>query len=101
MSRDEIVLLVSRALAVMWAVAALLDVTYVPEFLISAHHYATPAGVSSLGTSYLEMIHRIYVGALLIRIVVLSIATWLFWQCGPWVAGLLLPARDIRPGGEG
>jgi len=85
MSREEIVLLVSRALAVMQAAYALIDVTYVPAYLVSADHYGA--------AGYLGTIHRIEVFSLLIRIVGLSVQSWLFWRCGPWVAGLLLPAR--------
>ena len=84
MSRKEIVLLVSRALAVMQAAYALVDVTYVPAYLFSANHYAPDAG-------YLGTIHRIELAAMLFRIVGLAVLSWLFWRCGPWVAGLLLP----------
>ncbi len=86
MSRDEIVLLVSRALAVMQAAYALVDVTYVPGYLFSADHYGSAGG-------YLSTIHRIDIAEMLVRIVGLSFLSWLFWQCGPWVAELLLPAR--------
>lgn len=92
LSRNEIVLLVSRALAVMYAISALLDVTYVPEYLISLHHYSGVAG-----TSYLESIHRVYVGAMLFRIVGLSMLAWLFWGCGPWIARILFPVRETQP----
>lgn len=92
LSRDEIVLLVSRVLAVMYAITALLDVTYVPEYLVSLHHYS-----GGPGASYLESIHRVYVGALLFRIVGLSILAWLFWRCGPWIARILFPARETQP----
>ncbi len=85
MSREEIVLVVSRALAVMQAAYALVDVTYVPAYLVSANHYAAAEG-------YLGTIHRIELVAMLICIVGLSILSWLFWRCGPWVTGLLLPA---------
>ena len=84
MSREEIVLLVSRALAVMQAAYALVDVTYVPSYLVSANHYAVVDG-------YLGTIHRIELVAMLTRILGLSILAWLFWRCGPWVAGILLP----------
>jgi hypothetical protein len=84
MSREEIVLLVSRALAVIQAAGALLDVTYVPAYLFSANHYASDPG-------YLGMIHRIELISMLTRIVSLSVLAWPFWRCGPWVAGLLLP----------
>jgi hypothetical protein len=100
MSRDEVVLLVSRALAVMYAVSALLGVTEVPEYLFSAHHYTLPGGLFTFGESYLETIHRLEVASLLIRIVGHSVVSWLFWRCGPWVAGLLLPVRKTEPAAE-
>jgi hypothetical protein len=84
MSREEIVLLVSRALSIIQAASALLDVTYVPAYLFSANHYASDAG-------YIGTIHRIELVAMLARIVGLSVVAWLFWRCGPWVTGLLLP----------
>jgi hypothetical protein len=87
MSREEIVLLVSRAIAIIEAITALHYVTFVPDYLFSVNHYAPVPG-------YLGTIHRIEVISLLVRIVGLSVLAWLFWQCGPWVAGLLFPTRE-------
>jgi hypothetical protein len=92
MSREEIVQLVSRAIAIIQAITALLYVTFVPDYLFSENHYAQSSG-------YLGTIHRIEVVSLLVRIVGLSVLSWLFWRCGPWVAGLLFPARDAIPSG--
>ena len=97
MSRNEIVLLVSRALAVIQAVAALLDVTYVPQYLFSANHYTAPRDLIVPGASYLETIHHTELASLLVRVVGLSVLAWLFWRCGPWVAGLLLPKVEKDP----
>jgi hypothetical protein len=77
-------------LALIQAVSALLDVTYVPAYLLSASHYAGDGG-------YLGAIHRVELASMLIRIVGLSVLPWLFWRCGPWVAGLLLPVRKGEP----
>ena len=90
MSRNQIVLLVSRALAVIQAVSALFYVTSVPEYLYSLNHYGSVPG-------YIGTIHRIEALALLIRIVGFSILAWLFWRCGPWVSGILFPVREAEP----
>ena len=75
MSREEIVRLVSRALAVMYALGALLDVTYVPEYLFSAFRYV-PGG-------YIGEVRRVEATAFLVRLVGRAVIAWLFWRCGP------------------
>ena len=96
MSREETVLLVSRALAVLHAVYALMDLSYVPQYLFLAHHYTAPRNLILPGESYMETIHHMDLASLLARVVGLSVLTWLFWRCGPWLAGLFCPARQAE-----
>jgi hypothetical protein len=86
MTREEIVRLLSRALAVIQFVSALEEITYLPQRIFSAHHY------SGLGaSSYLQALYSFDVSTLFLRIAGLLVFAWVFWNCGPWIANLLLP----------
>ena len=95
MSQEEAVRLVSRALAVIQFVSAMEDITYLPSRMYSVHHYA------GLGAStYLQMSYSLDVSALFLRIAGLLILTWVFWNCGPRIARMLLPAAAEMEVGE-
>lgn len=84
MTREEIVRLISRALAVIQFVSALEEITYLPQRIYSVHHY--------LGTSsYLQTTYSLDVSSLFLRIAGLLTLAWIFWNCGPRIANLLLP----------
>jgi hypothetical protein len=86
MTREEVVRLVSRAIAVTQFVSALEEITYLPQRMFSAHHY------SGLGSaSYLQAIYSLDVSTLFLRIVGLLILAWVFWNCGPRIERMLLP----------
>ncbi len=84
-------------------VSALEDITYLPSRMYSAHHY------SGIGTSsYLQTSYSLDVGTLFLRIAGLLTLAWICWNCGTWVANLLLPAasktrtRELnQSGGDG
>lgn len=96
MTKEEVVRLVSRALAAIQFVTALEEMTYLPSRIFSAHHYS-----GGVGSSYLETSYRLDVSLLFSRIVGLLILAWLFWACGPWITRLFLPptdpAQDMKP----
>jgi hypothetical protein len=100
MKRKESVLLVSRALSLLWGVSALEEVTYLPERLHSFVHYVS--GGSFLGfsssDSYLSDSYRLAVVLLFIRIAIYLALAVVFWKCGPWVEGTLLPEIIDTPG---
>jgi hypothetical protein len=96
MSKKEVVLLVSRALAVIQFVTALLEITYLPERLLSLHHHESL--LASAGISDVEMYFRSYdqllIGLLFARIACLLVLALVFWNCSPWFERLLLPKRE-------
>jgi hypothetical protein len=95
MTRNEVVRLVSRAIAVIQFITALIEVTYLPSRMYSVHHYA------GLGAStYLQMSYSLDVSVLFLRIAGLLILTWVFWNCGPWISRMLLPV-EISDGPDG
>jgi len=89
MRRDEAVRLVSRALAVIQFVSAMEDITYLPSRMYSAHHYS---GIGT--TSYLQTTYNLDVGTLFLRIAGLLVLAWVFWNCGPRIARMLLPEEQ-------
>lgn len=89
MSKDRIVLLVSRAIAVIQCISALEEITYLPGRLLSLHHYSRSG--SSIGTDYFSSIQSLELSMLFLRIAGLLTLTWVFWQCGPWISKLLFP----------
>jgi hypothetical protein len=91
MSRKEAVLLVSRALAIFQFVYALLEITYLPERLISLFGHASAAGASGMD-DYFGSYNRVGVVFLLVRIGIQLVLTVVFWNCGPWIERVLLPA---------
>ncbi|HWE86921.1 MAG TPA: hypothetical protein VG267_18400 [Terracidiphilus sp.] len=92
MSRNEIVRLVSRALAVMQFISALYETTFLPERIYSAHHYVSAEHL--LGRTFIETLEQFYAAFVFARIAMFLILAWIFWQCGPRIARLLLPPDD-------
>jgi len=88
-SKDQILLLVSRAIAVIQCITAILEISYLPERLMSLHHYHCPGGI--LATDYLARQYSTAVAFLCFRIAALLVLAWAFWQCGPRLRAMLLP----------
>ena len=92
MSRREIVLLVSRAIAVFQGIAALMETfIYLPQemFLLTQRfmlHETYPG--AHTGLSQFEWIGLIFG---LLRLGILVLLTVLFWKCGPMIERLLSP----------
>jgi hypothetical protein len=93
MSRKEVVLLVSRALAVIQFVSAVLEITYLPERLLSFVHYVGFTGGSAMPGDYAATHYRVEIGFLFARIIFELVLTVVFWNCGPWVERTLLPSN--------
>ena len=93
---------VSRALAVIQAITAILDISYLPERLVALSRHIHEVDLLPLGSrliSYdasLVSEDRIYLAFLTFRIGLLCLATLLFWRCGPLVEKLL----DFSTGGS-
>ena len=98
MSRKEAVLLVSRALAIIQFVTALLDISYLPERFISLYHHERVVSVlATAGTdTYFQTLDRVGMVFMLMRIAGLLILTVVFWNCGSWFERVLLPKQEIH-----
>jgi hypothetical protein len=98
MSRKEAVLLVSRALAILQLIFALMELTYLPIRLISLNHHTTrvdvlgPSGYDDFWNGY----YRVDIGFMFARIVIYLVFAFVFWNCGPWIERVLLPKREIH-----
>ena len=95
MNRKAAVLLVSRALALIQGISALIETCYLPERLYAYLHYTHQvAQVSaSAGSVYLPNIYRVEVAFLFVRILIYLVLAVVFWKCAPWVESALLPER--------
>jgi hypothetical protein len=92
MSRRDAVLLAGRALALLFTVWALSDVSSLPERVIAYLHYANEATASSAATQYWRHYELIALGFLITRIIGFSLlAVWLR-KGGSEVEELLLPS---------
>ena len=99
MPRKEAVFLVSRALAVIWAIAALVEVCLLPQILFSAYRYLNLESVMDRSVLDASTYLAIYYGiilplALIVRISLYLVAAVLFWRCGPMVARLFEPPSN-------
>jgi hypothetical protein len=96
MDRKAAVLLVSRALALIQGICALIETSYLPERIHSFLHYAhaaTEAGVPG-SSLYLVNSYRVTVAFLFVRIVIYLVLAVVFWKCPSWVESSLLPERE-------
>ena len=87
MTKHEVVLLVSRTIAVIQCVTAMLEISYLPERFMALHHYGRHS--SWLAPDYLTSIYSLELSMLFFRIAGLLVLTWVFWKCGPWLRQLL------------
>lgn len=97
MTRDEAILLVSRALSIFLGIFGLQDATYLPERLFGYLHYvneARAAGAFGIGL-YLPAVYRIEVAFLFVRIAIYLLLAVVFWRCAPWIQNTLLPEREV------
>lgn len=96
MQKREVVRLISRVLAVFYAVFALYETTYLPERMFSYLHYTNEwrSAASPSAIAYLPMLYRITVGFLFVRIAIYLTLAMIFWKCAPWVERTLLPESD-------
>jgi hypothetical protein len=96
MSKREIVVLVSRALALTQAVYGIVGATYVPEEVIfltqrlKSHSVLVPVSLASEPQFYSLIFY-------ILRLVIITAAAVLFWKCGPRVSNWLLPELEPEP----
>lgn len=95
MQRREVILLVSRALALIQLITAFLDATYLPErFLSLIHHSRENATMSLPAGEYWQTYYQLEIVTLVVRVGALLMLSILFWNCGPWVERTLLPNSE-------
>jgi len=96
MSKKEAVLLVSRAFAMIQLISALLELTYLPDRLLSLHHYVDriSRSVASQQDFYLRSSYQFETAFLLARIAILLSFAFAFWFNGPWVERILSPKLE-------
>ena len=97
MSRREIVVLVSRALAIIQFVSVLELVISLlerlPTFLRAA---SFGSELQSAGLSHdFQIMQYTDMATMLVRIVTLVIIGIVLWECGPWIESKLLPAQKV------
>jgi hypothetical protein len=91
MSRKDVVLLASRALAVLFIVSALIETSYLPERLHSFLRYVNQEPASSSAVQYWRHAYLISLGFLIVRIIGFSLMGLWLRKGGPEVEELLLP----------
>jgi hypothetical protein len=95
MSRKELVLLASRAFALLLISWALVDVTYLPERLFALSHHVSQRSVLAT-PDYWSRYYLIITVFNVVRILALVLAAALFWRCGPRVESLFSPQQGNR-----
>jgi hypothetical protein len=102
MTRKDVVLLVSRALACIQAITAFIDASYIPSHFMTLHHYVQMArdaaslkdtGAFELAAYYVSL-ERVEIALFFGRIAFLMLMALVFWNCGPRIARFLLPERE-------
>ena len=91
MSRKELVLLVSRAFALLLITWALVEVTYLPERVFALSHHLRQSSVLATSRDYWSSYYLMLTGFNVVRMLALFFAAVLFWRCGPRVEALLSP----------
>lgn len=89
MSRKDALVLASRALALVFGVWALSEISYLPEILHSFLRYVNPDPGSSPAIQYWRHYYLIRLGFLVTRIVGYSLMARWFYKGGPEVEELL------------
>jgi hypothetical protein len=90
MSRKELVLVVSRTLSLLLVAWALAEITYLPERLFSLSHHVSERSVLA-SEDYWTSYYLIITVFLVVRIIALFVAAFMFWKCGPRVQTLFFP----------
>jgi hypothetical protein len=93
MSKREIIVLVSRALAIVQIVTLLMEVTYLPQELLGLFHHIFPLQTPVFG-DYWSRYYMETVLSLVARIAICGFGAILLWKCGTEVERFLTPAQS-------
>jgi hypothetical protein len=99
MSKKELVLLMSRAFALLMIIGTFTDITYLPHNVFSLSHYINVRSVLA-PRDYWTNYYLILTVCNVVRILVLFFTAVLFWRCGPWVEKLFSPQHNIQEPSE-
>jgi len=97
MSRKELVLLLSRAFALLLITWAFVELTYLPERLFALSHHLSQSSVL-VTHDYWSSYYLIITGFLVLRMLAFFLAAALFWRCGPRVEALFSPKQENQEG---
>ena len=102
MSKKELVLLVSRAFALLLITWALVEVTYIPERVFALSHHMRQSSVLATSLDYGSRYYLILIVFNVVRMLALFFAAVLFWRCGPRVEALFSqqPGNQAASGQE-
>ena len=77
-------------------ISAILEITTLPDRLLSLHHYSNRiiTSVASESDYYFRSYDQVGITMMFARIAGLLLFAFFFWNCGPWVERVLLPDRD-------
>jgi hypothetical protein len=95
MTRKDLVLLVSRAFALLLITWALVEVTYLPERLFALSHHMSQSSVMA-SHDYWSSYYLIIAVFNVARMLALFLVAALFWRCG-----LRVEALFSRPDNQG
>jgi hypothetical protein len=91
MTRTETIQLVSRALACIQFIEALLDASYLPPYFVRLHGYVQLAHSGDSSAARMVSLGQLEIGLYFARIAFLLLITAIFWNCGPWISRCLMP----------
>lgn len=100
MNRRDALVIGSRALAVLFSVWALAEVSYLPSAIYSFLHYADQGTSSSGAMLYWRHHYLMALGFLITRIVGYCLMAMWLYRCGPDIDQLLLPAHLRENAGQ-
>jgi hypothetical protein len=87
MSRKELVLLVSRAFALLMIAWAFVELTYLPDRLLGLVHHLNERS-ALVPHDYWSNYYSVLAISTVLRMLVFFFAAVLFWRCGPRVEAL-------------
>ena len=88
MSKKELVVLVSRAFALLLITWALVEVTYLPERVLALSHHISQTSVLATSLDYTTRYYLLLIIFNVVRMLALFFAALLFWRCGPRVEAI-------------
>jgi hypothetical protein len=88
MSKKELVVLVSRAFALLLITWTFVEVTYIPERVFALSHHIRQTSVLATSLDYGTRYYLLLIGFNVVRTLALFFAALLFWKCGPRVEAI-------------